>query len=195
MKNIDMRIIYLFYKAFIVLKIKMALINCSWSMAPSKADYNNGPMVLVTDQLGVGSLVRLGLKETLRWRHNDHAGVSNHQPHGCLSIVYSGVDQRKHQSSTSLAFVRGIHRDRWINSAHKGLVTRIMFPFDDGIMVRKINPGTYPQPGKLGWHVLPKYTFKLILIIDLWHNLHRDESQRSILVRSQHPCQVMAWCH
>ena len=26
------------------------------------------------------------------------------------SIVYSGVDQRKHQSSASLAFVRGIHR-------------------------------------------------------------------------------------
>ena len=32
------------------------------------------------------------------------------------SIVYSGVDQRKHQSSASLAFVRGIHRDRWIPS-------------------------------------------------------------------------------
>ena len=30
------------------------------------------------------------------------------------SIVYSGADQRKHQSSASLAFVRGIHRDRWI---------------------------------------------------------------------------------
>ena len=30
------------------------------------------------------------------------------------SIVYSGGDQRKHQSSASLAFVRGIHRDRWI---------------------------------------------------------------------------------
>ena len=29
------------------------------------------------------------------------------------SIVYS--DQRKHQSSASLAFVRGIHRDRWIS--------------------------------------------------------------------------------
>ena len=26
------------------------------------------------------------------------------------SIVYSGADQRKHQSSASLAFVRGIHR-------------------------------------------------------------------------------------
>ena len=30
------------------------------------------------------------------------------------SIVYSGEDQRKHQSSASLAFVRGSHRDRWI---------------------------------------------------------------------------------
>ena len=30
------------------------------------------------------------------------------------STVYSGWDQRKHQSSASLAFVRGIHRDRWI---------------------------------------------------------------------------------
>ena len=29
-------------------------------------------------------------------------------------IVYSGTDQRKHQSSASLAFVRRIHRDRWI---------------------------------------------------------------------------------
>ena len=31
------------------------------------------------------------------------------------SIVYSGADQRKHQSSASLAFVRGSHRDRWIS--------------------------------------------------------------------------------
>ena len=26
------------------------------------------------------------------------------------STIYSGTDQRKHQSSASLAFVRGIHR-------------------------------------------------------------------------------------
>ena len=30
------------------------------------------------------------------------------------STVYSDGDQRKHQSSASLAFVWGIHRDRWI---------------------------------------------------------------------------------
>ena len=35
------------------------------------------------------------------------------------STVYSGADQRKYQSSASLAFVRGIHR--WpVNSPHKG---------------------------------------------------------------------------
>ena len=49
------------------------------------------------------------------------------------SSVYSGADQRKHQSSASLAFVRGIHR--WpVNSPHKGPVTRKMSPFDDVIM-------------------------------------------------------------
>ena len=49
------------------------------------------------------------------------------------SIVYSGADQRKHQSSASLAFVRGIHQ--WpVNSPHKWPVTRKMFPFDDVIM-------------------------------------------------------------
>ena len=50
------------------------------------------------------------------------------------SIAYSGADQRKHQSSASLAFVRGVHR--WpVNSPHKWPVTRKMFPFDDVIMV------------------------------------------------------------
>ena len=38
------------------------------------------------------------------------------------STVYSGADQRKHQSFASLAFVQGIHR--WpVNSLHKGPVT------------------------------------------------------------------------
>ena len=49
------------------------------------------------------------------------------------ATVYSGVDPRKHQSSPSLAFVRGIHR--WpVYSPHKVSVTRKMFPFNDVIM-------------------------------------------------------------
>ena len=55
------------------------------------------------------------------------------------STAYSGEDQRKHQSSASLAFVRGIHR--WpVNFPHKEPVARKLFPFDDVIMF------TWPQP-------------------------------------------------
>ena len=49
------------------------------------------------------------------------------------STSYSVADQRKPESSASLAFVRRIHR--WlVNSPHRGTVTRKMFPFDDVIM-------------------------------------------------------------
>ena len=50
------------------------------------------------------------------------------------STVYSNEGQRKHQSSASLAFVRGIHRSP-VNSSHKWPVTRKMFPIDDVIMI------------------------------------------------------------
>ena len=72
------------------------------------------------------------------------------------STVYSGADQRKHRSSASLAFVRGIHRSP-VNSLHKGPVTRKMFPFDDVIM----NDISRPQPVRLlsmdkWWHPIEK---------------------------------------
>ena len=51
------------------------------------------------------------------------------------TTVYSDADQRKHQSSASLAYVRGIHRGP-VNSPHKWPVTRKMFPFDDVIMYK-----------------------------------------------------------
>ena len=54
------------------------------------------------------------------------------------SIVYSGVNQRKHQSPASLAFVWEIHRGP-VNFPHKWPVTRKMFPFDDVIMVSNHN--------------------------------------------------------
>ena len=69
----------------------------------------------------------------LQWCHNECDGFLNHQPHDCLSTVYSVADYKKYQSPASLAFVRGIHR--WpVNSSHKGPVTRKMFQFDDVIM-------------------------------------------------------------
>ena len=55
------------------------------------------------------------------------------------SAVYSGADQRKHQSSASLVFVRWIHRGQ-VNSPHKGPLTRKMFPFHDVIMQNTMEP-------------------------------------------------------
>ena len=47
--------------------------------------------------------------------------------------IYSDADQRKHQRSASLTFVRGIHRGP-LNFPHKWLVTRTVFPVDHVIM-------------------------------------------------------------
>ena len=65
-----------------------------------------------------------------QWRHNGCDGVSNHQPHCLFNRLFRLRSNKKnHQSSASLAFVRGIHR--WpVNSPHKWPVTLKMFPFD-----------------------------------------------------------------
>ena len=64
-----------------------------------------------------------------------------------VTIVYltvcSGADQRKHQSSASLALTRGTRR--WpVTSLHKGPVTRKMAAFDDVIMDDTSNNSTIP---------------------------------------------------
>ena len=51
---------------------------------------------------------------SLHWRHNDHGGVSNHQPHGCLLNHLFRCRSKKTSKPRVTAFVRGIHRDRWI---------------------------------------------------------------------------------
>ena len=50
------------------------------------------------------------------------------------STACSDADKRKHQSSASLAFVRGIHLGP-VNSPYNWPVTRKTFPFDDVIMI------------------------------------------------------------
>ena len=90
-----------------------------------------GHMVDPTLYQLISLLFRVNWTIPLQWRHNGHDGITS------LRIVYwtvySGTDQTKHQSSASLAFVRGIHR--WpVNSPHKWPVTWKMFSFDDVIM-------------------------------------------------------------
>ena len=71
---------------------------------------------------------------SLRWRHNGHDGVSNHQPHGCL---LSRLFRRKSKKTSKLR-VTGLcvgNSPGPVNSPHKGPVTRKMSPFDYVIMI------------------------------------------------------------
>ena len=77
---------------------------------------------------------------SLHWYHNECDDVSNHQPQECLlnCSFRRRSHRRKHRSSASLVFVRGI--PRWpMNSPSKRPVTRSMFPFDDVIMFREMH--------------------------------------------------------
>ena len=70
---------------------------------------------------------------TLHWRHNDHGGVSNHQPRGCLLNRLF----RRRWKKTSKLRVTGLcagNSPGPVNYPHEGPVTRKMFPFDDVIM-------------------------------------------------------------
>ena len=83
-----------------------------------------------------------------KYRYNDDIMSTIASQTNSLTIVYStiysGADQRKHQSSMSLASVRGIHR--WpVNSPQKGPVPRKIFPFDDVIM-KNIIAADVPAP-------------------------------------------------
>ena len=81
------------------------------------------------------------------WNFSNHYIISDHYSDVILGVltsqitsltivystVYSGADQRKHQSSASPAFKREIHR--WpVNSPYKWPVTWKIFSFDDVIM-------------------------------------------------------------
>ena len=94
-----------------------------------------------------------------------------------LTIVYSNVyshaDQRKHQSSASLAFVWWIHR--WpVNSPHKWPVTRKIFPLDDVIMITSTS--LRDQWVNTSWDV--QYNFKaLSKCMYLRHNETNPDSK------------------
>ena len=98
------------------------------------------------------------------------------------STVCSGVDQRKHQSSTSLPFVRVIHR-RHVNSSHKGPVTQEMFPvqwwrqheYVENIFVyfiRRFHPYSI-----VFCHVLSNYIYLPLLIL--------------LIIIAIHPCVII----
>ena len=74
---------------------------------------------------------------TLRWRHNERDGVSNHHRLDCLLNHLFSANQRKPQSST--VHVTGLcEGNPPVDSPHKGPVTRKMFAFYGVIMHTRI---------------------------------------------------------
>ena len=92
--------------------------------------------------------VRYLVQHSLRWRHNDHGGVSNHQPHHCLLNRLF----RRRSWKTSKLRVTGLCVGKSpgpVNSPNKGPVTRKMFPFDDVIVLIQVmarTQGAKPLP-------------------------------------------------
>ena len=73
------------------------------------------------------------LKMPWHWHQNDHDGISNHQPCGCLlNLLF-----RRRWKKTWKLRITGLcagNSPKPVNSQHKGPVTRKMFPFDGVIM-------------------------------------------------------------
>ena len=81
------------------------------------------------------------------------------------STVYSGADHSKHQSSASLAFVRGIHR--WpANSPQKRPVMWKMFLFDDVTMTQIIPNPVQEQVRSISYSCMETFFFPIQLTGD-----------------------------
>ena len=89
------------------------------------------------------------------------------------SIVYSDADQRKHQSSASLAFVWGIHRDRWIPRT-KGQLRGKCFHLM-----------TSSCPGRFQWNFLNKFQTQLMSEVYL-AMLPLGDCRRTLMVVRQY---------
>ena len=98
------------------------------------------------------------------------------------STVYSGAYQRKHQSSASRAFVRGIHRSP-VNSPHKGPVTRKMFPLDDVMMSRGIPITDIPIIVREASQSLMQYHLTMLI---MWYREKKLKAVGKIVLNQSH---------
>ena len=113
-----------------------------------------------------------------------------------ITIVYStaslGADQRKHQRSASLAFVRVIHRSP-VNSPHKWPVTQKMFPCGDVILVMSLywsgprNAAIYREIS-LGTSV----SEGMVLV---WLAMTSSESLTKLAMKKAAPFNISWWRH
>ena len=93
---------------------------------PTKNVFHNQKLVLCYVIRIIYSRASHIIRSPLHWRHNDHDGVSNHQPHGCLLNRLF----RRRSKKTSKLRVTGLcvgNSPGLVNFPHKGPVTRKCF--------------------------------------------------------------------
>ena len=102
--------------------------RCQWSETPSRSSWRSSHCILqgfkdalclpLTENCALCQFVITGGTGGCHHHYIDVIITTMASQITSLTIVYStlysGADQRKHQSSASLAFVWGIHRDWWI---------------------------------------------------------------------------------
>ena len=103
--------------SFFRLRVAMRLRLIQWSTKQSNFIITRSPFSkILTKPSSIGRVWTVPSSSTLQWRHNDHGGVPNHQPHGCL---FNRIFRRRSKKTsklrvTGLFSLRGIRRDRWI---------------------------------------------------------------------------------
>ena len=118
----------------------------------------------------------------LKWRHNDHDGVSNHQPHGCL---LNRLFTRRSKKTSKLR-VTGLcvgNSPAPVNSPHNGPVMRF-FLVDDFIMLLKTEIYNWEEFQLL----LQAYFFYYFLLNDTSETLNAN------LIKWRHPHPMVIYC-
>ena len=115
------------------------------------------PHICVTRPQWIKEMLPCARLNQLHWRHNDHDGVSNHQPRCCLLNRLFGRRSKKISKLRVTGLCAG-NSPGPVTSPHKGPVTRKMFPFDDVIMQSILsNNSWWPSPFKCWSHIWETY--------------------------------------
>ena len=105
------------------------------------------------------------------------------------STVCSGADHRKHISSASLTFVRGIHR--WpVNSPHKGTLTWKMFTFDDVIIMKTHESASWIP---LCTHFITISKYSLNTTCHLWHHRRYNFQKEDLQLYTRYIRRSVSW--
>ena len=80
------------------------------------------PLLALQDLINTKPNSQISQCTSLHWRHNDHDGVSNHQPHGCLLNRLFGRRSKKTSKLRVTGLCTGISPGP-MNSPHKWPVT------------------------------------------------------------------------